>query len=206
MHVCYGDPVLARAIALLCKTPRIAMAMSFASSIAMAGCDTEPTEPAVDPWPSTEQCEGLEAWPSASAQLERDVLRRIEALRDEGTDCGERGKYGPASTLVRRTALDCAARTHAQDLAMLGDAQRIGTDGRDERERVEAAGYSATLVLQHVAAGPRDAEELVDRTWLPRPVPCSSLSSDEVTEIGLGHVARSDDDFENYWVVLLAAP
>ncbi len=203
--VCYGDSVFARAIALLSVNWRLAIATSSAALV-VAGCDPEPTEPAADPWPSAEQCADLEAWPSASAELERDVLRHIESLRDDGTDCADRGKFGPAPTLVRRAALDCAARVHAQDLATLGEARRIGSDGRDERERVEAAGYSATVVLQHVAAGPRDAQELVEQTWLPRPVPCSSLSSDEVTEIGLGHVAQSDDDFENYWVLVLAAP
>lgn len=162
--------------------------------------------PPSEPWPQTEACEGLDDWPNAWANLEWDVLDRIDAVRQEGADCEDRGKWGPAPSLTRRSALDCAARFHAQDMVDREYFGRIDPDGIDARGRVDAAGYSAAIVVQHVAAGPRDAHELIEMTWLPRPVPCQSLLSSEVTEIGLGLVGEFDEERTTTWVMVLATP
>jgi uncharacterized protein YkwD len=185
---------------------------------ATAAC--EPASAGPEPgqaWPSAAACEGLDAWPEAFAEHEAAALARIDARRAEGADCGERGKWGPAPALRRRTALDCAARAHALDMAERGYFGRLDPDGRSEADRVEAAGYAAAVLVQHLAAGPRDAEALVERTWGPRPVPCSSMADPALTEVGLGYFgdadvpptteAASDDGaFATYWVLLLAHP
>lgn len=163
-------------------------------------------EPDPRPWPQTESCEGLDVWPQAWADQEQAALERIDALRREGADCGERGKFGPAPSLRRSPALDCAARFHAQDMAEREYFGRLDPDGADERDRVDATGYSAALVLQHLAAGPRDASELVEQTWRPRTVPCSSMLSSDVTEIGLGFVGDLDTELTTHWVLMLARP
>jgi uncharacterized protein YkwD len=176
--------------------------------LVLGACDGAPeaSDAAPEAWPRTEACEGLDAWPEAHAELEAEALARIDARRAEGVDCGERGKWGPAEPLRRRTALDCAARAHALDMATEGYFGRLDADGRGEAERVEAAGYAAAVLVQHLAAGPRDAIELVDRTWGPRPVPCESMADPMLEEVGLGHVGEVDDEFESYWVLLLASP
>jgi len=188
------------------------LAVSLAS--ATFGCAESPAAPdEAEPWPSEEACEGLDDWPEAFAELEAAALARIDARRAEGSDCGERGKWGPAPALRRRTALDCAARAHALDMAERGYFGRLDPEGNDEADRVAATGYAAAVLVQHLAAGPRDAEELVDRTWGPRAVPCESMADPGLTEVGLGHVGDVDvpegaegDAFGTYWVLLLASP
>lgn len=174
----------------------------------LGACDPTPeaSDPPPDAWPRAEACEGLDAWPEAYAELETEALARIDERRAEGVDCGERGKWGPTEPLRRRSALDCAARAHALDMATEGYFGRLDADGRGEAERVEAAGYAPSVLVQHLAAGPRDATELVDRTWGPRPVPCESMSDPTLVEVGIGHVGDVDDEYATYWVLLLASP
>lgn len=175
----------------------------------VAACDpNDDSVPQPEPWPGAVACEGLDDddWDPERIQREDDAIERIARLREEGADCGEAGKSVPAPRLRRRTALDCAARFHARDMAEREYVGRLDPDGVDEWARVADTGYSASALVQHVAAGPRDVDELVDQTWLPRPVPCSNLTSDELTEIGIGYFGITDDDFGTYWVVLLASP
>ncbi len=172
-----------------------------------SACDDAPPEPSpAEPWPRAEACEGLDAWPDAFAELEAAALARIGERRAEGSDCGERGKWGPAPPLRRRAALDCAARAHSLDMAERGYVGRLDPDGVDEVARVEATGYASAALVQHVAAGPRDALELVDRTFGPRAVPCASMADAALTEAGIGHVGDVDDALGAYWVLLLASP
>jgi hypothetical protein len=184
------------------------LVLGLVHGLVLGACDPAPeaSDPAPEAWPRTEACEGLDAWPEAYAELEAEALARIDARRAEGVDCGERGKWGPAKPLRRRAALDCAARAHALDMATEGYFGRLDADGRGEAERVEAAGYAAAVLVQHLAAGPRDGAELVDRTWGPRPVPCESMADPMLEEVGIGHVGEVDDDFGSYWVLLLASP
>jgi uncharacterized protein YkwD len=176
--------------------------------LVLSACDPTPdaSDPFPEAWPRTEACEGLDEWPEAYAELEDAALAELGERRAEGADCGERGKWGPAEPLQRRTALDCAARAHALDMATQGYFGRLDPDGRGEAERVEAAGHAAAVLVQHLAAGPRDGVELVDRTWAPRPVPCASMADPTLTEVGIGHVGDVDDELGTYWVLLLASP
>lgn len=190
------------------RWPRAIVATASMAALACA-CDPSPPGGAeADPeaWPGTEACAGLDEWPSAFAELEAAALERIDERRAEGADCGERGKWGPAEPLRRRTALDCAARSHALDMATQGYFGRLDPEGVGEAERVEAAGYAAAVLVQHLAAGPRDADELIDQAWAPRAVPCASMADPTLTEVGLGHVGDVDDAFGTYWVLLLASP
>jgi uncharacterized protein YkwD len=176
-------------------------------AVLATACDEAPAEaPAPEAWPRTEACEGLDEWPEAFAALEADVLVTIDERRAEGADCGERGKWGPAPALRRRTALDCAARAHALDMATQGYFGRLDPDGEGEAERVEAAGYAPAVLVQHLAAGPRDARELVEATWAPRAVPCQDMADPALVEVGIGHVGDVDDERQTYWVLLLASP
>ena len=175
--------------------------------VLVSACDDAAgAAPVPEGWPRTEACEGLDEWPEAFAALETEALAEIDRRRAEGADCGERGKWGPAPALRRRTALDCAARAHALDMATQGYFGRLDSDGEGEAERVEAAGYAAAVLVQHLAAGPRDAEELVEGTWAPRPVPCQSMADAALGEVGIGHVGDVDDELGTYWVLLLASP
>lgn len=195
--VCYGERVHVR----------VRLGGITAMSVMSIACDPEPTAgPMQEPWPKTAACEGLDEWPQAWAELEEQTLDRIDALREEGADCGARGKHGPAPSLRRSAALDCAARYHARDMVEREYFRRLDPEGVDEWARVEAAGYEAAVVIQHMATGPRDASELVDQTWQPRPVPCSSLVSTEVTEVGLGLVSEIEGELTTVWVLMLATP
>lgn len=127
---------------------------------------------APEAWPTTEACEGLDEWAPAFVALEDEALARIDARRAEGADCGERGKWEPAPSLRRRTALDCAARYHALDMATRGYFGRLDPDDRDE-----ARPRGGSRVFRGGAGGaprrgPARRGELVDRTWAPRAVPC----------------------------------
>lgn len=180
---------------------------ALGTAILTSACDpADDSESGREAWPEAAACERLDEWPPAFAALEDEALARIDARRAEGADCGERGKWGPAPALRRRSALDCAARSHALDMATQGYFGRLDADDRDEADRVEAAGYAAAELVEHLAAGPRDAEELVDRTWAPRAVPCESMADPALTEVGIGTVGDVDDELGTYWVLLLARP
>ncbi|MCH9680478.1 MAG: hypothetical protein K0V04_03510 [Deltaproteobacteria bacterium] len=189
--------------------------LALVGIVLAAGCDTAATdgaEGADAPWPSASLCADVEAWPDASASLEDALLRRIDAARSNGGDCGERGKPAPAPALLRRPALDCAARAHASDMVAQRYFGRLDPDGVDEYARVEQTEYEAALVVQHIARGPRDAEELLDQTWLPRPVQCSSVLSEDLEEVGLAYIDAppgedpDEDPGGPHWVVVLATP
>lgn len=187
------------------SSSRRGRAVAACLALGLAACDPPPSSPeAPEPWPRTAACEGLDDWPQAWAELEADALARIDGLRSEGVDCGERGKHGPSAPLQRRAALDCAARRHAMDMATEGYVGRLDPDGLDEHARVEAAEGTFEGLVQHVAAGPPDAQTLVDRTWQPRPVPCATMADGTLTEVGIGHVGEIDDEFGTRWVLLLA--
>ena len=145
-------------------------------------------------------------WPVASTELEETTLELIDEVRTEGADCDEAGKFGPTPALVRHPALDCAARFHALDMVEQDYFGRFDPDGLDEAARVEAAGYTPEVLVQHIAAGPRDAQELVEQLWLPRAVPCSNLTSSQVTAIGLAYVGELEDEQSTRWVMVLAGP
>lgn len=168
-------------------------------------CDPDPAPDASpEAWPSALACEGLDDWPDAWSQLEADAVQRIDEVRGQVTECGDEGKFVRTPTLRRRTALDCAARAHARDMAQQQYVGRYDQAGRDEDDRAADAGYSATEIVQHIAAGPITAEELIDDLWLSRDPTCADLVTEQHTELGLGYVGDIDDEFGTYWVVVLS--
>lgn len=175
------------------------------AALALVACGPASSPDPPDAWPATAACEGLDDWRATWAEAEADVLGGIAAARDEGIDCGSGGKHFLSPRLQRRAALDCAARVHALDMAVQQYVGRYDPEGRSEVERAQAADYSAASFAQHLAAGPDDSGDLLD-LWWSRPQICADLASDAFTEVGLAHVGEVDDEFGEYWVVVLAQP
>jgi hypothetical protein len=130
---------------------------------------------------------GIEAQGEPSVLL-LDLLN--EARLDEGLD-----PYRESRLLAD------AAQRHADDLAANGFAApedpHLGSDGTDEQERIDEAGYAAwtqnerLIVAENVWSG-RGAPEDVLSSFLEDPVQRDNLFSDAYREVGIGFATDGD--------------
>lgn len=174
---------------------------------AFAGCDPETgSDLEVDAaLPSVEACDPARGWNRDWADLEAEVALRIDRARARGADCDEAGKLPVAPALSRNGALTCAARVHALSMASRGFTGHVDPDGVDPQMRVSAAGYEGTIV-EHWAAGPDDAQALVDDLWLRSASHCADLVTRDFVDVGVAHVGDVEAEHDHYWVVVLGAP
>ena len=130
----------------------------------------------------------LAAQAGASARL-LELLN--EARLDEGLDPYRQSRL-----------LTDAAQRHASDLAANGfadaDDVHLGSDGTDEEDRIEDAGYSAwtrdeqLIVAENVWAG-RGSPEDVLASFLEEPAQRDNLFSDRYREVGIGFATDTDE-------------
>ncbi|MBK6686015.1 MAG: putative Ig domain-containing protein [Deltaproteobacteria bacterium] len=140
--------------------------------------------------PSNSYCSGVLAWPSASAQLESEVLAVVNQYRAQGAYCGSNGWFAPAPPLAFEPALRCAARVHSMDMATRGYFAHINPEGQSVAARATLAGYVAALTGENLAAGPATAIDAVE-AWLASDVHCANLMDPQWQATGLGYHASS---------------
>jgi uncharacterized protein YkwD len=115
---------------------------------------------------------------------------------------------------ARSRLLSNAAQRHADDLAETGladpDDPHQGSDGSDEQERIEEAGYAAwsedgeLVVAENVWSGRGEPQEALD-AFLEDPAYRDHLLSDAFREIGIG-VANDADGRTTYVLDFGARP
>lgn len=131
------------------------------------------------------------------------VLAAVNALRERGADCGEAGRFLPASPLRWNATLAAAADRHAQDLLQRGVLDHRDANGRDLAERIRDSGYAPQRWAENLAAG-HDSLDEVMRDWRLSARHCSNLMQPAVTEIGLA--CRGPQGPGRTWVLTLARP
>jgi uncharacterized protein YkwD len=111
--------------------------------------------------------------------------------------------------LVVNAQLTAAAQGHAADMACNSFLSHIGSDGSSVKDRVTAAGYSASIALEDIYAQPPqfggDPAAAV-QWWMSDLIHRSALLNEKVVEIGVGYAYYADSQLDGYWSVIFAAP
>ena len=121
---------------------------------------------------------------------------------------GERTAAGlPALTVDAQ--LTEAAQVHAEDMLCNNYLSHTGLDGSTPEERVEAAGFSASLVLENLYAlhpayggNPQSALDW----WIGDPDSKADLLNAETTAVGIAYVTSDESLLGGYFVVVSAKP
>ncbi|MBY0459221.1 MAG: CAP domain-containing protein [Gemmataceae bacterium] len=129
--------------------------------------------------------------PALTAEEEAVVARTNEAR-----------KKADLKPLAVNPKLVEAARKHGENMARSGKLEHT-LDDKNPTDRVKAAGYKPRLVGENIAAGQKDADEVVTG-WLDSPVHRDNILDKNFTEIGVAAV--KDDKGRVYWVQVFGQP
>lgn len=150
------------------------------------GEDTEPPPP--DP---AEDCHpDVADWPESWADLEDQVLERVNEERAAGADCGSSGTYAPTGPLAMEDHLRCAARYHSMWMAdndTLAHESPGGDLGDTPWARMSAAGFTGTQIGENVAAGYGSAAAVIEG-WMDSDGHCANIMNPSASLIGVGYV------------------
>ncbi len=168
------------------RHPFIARTLASACALLLA-LPARPALPAPD-------CDGIDP---------QRIQQRLNALRERGGWCGERGAFAPTLPLHWHERLQQAAQGHAAWVAQQGALDHFGEDGRTVGQRARQAGYSWRRVAENLAAGQRSFDRALS-DWSLSPSHCAALFDGRVSELGLACVRGARG--VPYWVLVLAQP
>ena len=139
-----------------------------------------------------------------AAAVAARVLELVNAVRDQGRDCG-RESFAAAPPLTLSPTLTNAASDHASDMARNTTLAHTGSDGSNSGERITRSGYVWGASGENVAAGQRDADAVV-AAWLASPGHCATLMGPYFKEMGVAFAVAPDANPSIYWAQVFAAP
>jgi len=201
---------------------RSASVLVLAASLS-AGCSGDPVSPYTsgtdtdtdgdsdaDAGDPLERCDPSAAnWPPAWAALEDQVVDLVNAIREEGADCGDAGVFAATAPLVMEPHLQCAARVHSLDMGTRNyfdhNSGPDGPLGDTPFERVAAAEYEGFLLGENLAAGEDNAEDTVEM-WIGSGQHCAKMMNPGATETGIGFAAVDGSVWTNYWTQDFGSP
>lgn len=126
-----------------------------------------------------------------------DVVAMVVA----GTNA-ERAAAG-LTRLTVEARLTAAALAHSTDMAARDFFAHESPEGRSVADRVTAAGYAYRIVAENIAAGQRDAAEVVTG-WMNSPGHRANILNPELRQIGVGRAAGGT--YGTYWVQVFGTP
>jgi uncharacterized protein YkwD len=129
------------------------------------------------------------------------VTQLEDLINDERTAAGL-----PALTI--NAQLSAAAEAHATDMLCNNYVSHLGLDGSTPEQRVEAAGFDASLVVEnlfalHPAYG-GNPQAAID-WWTTDPVSKADLLNEDTTAFGIAYVSSDTSLFGGYFVVVSAS-
>jgi uncharacterized protein YkwD len=143
--------------------------------------------------------------PAAACAVDENaefVTQLQTLINDERTAAGL-----PALTV--NTQLTEAARDHAVDMLCNNYLSHIGLDGSTPEERVQKAGFTASLVLENLYAlapefggNPQTAFDW----WMNDPESKADLLNTNTTAVGIAYVTSDESLLGGYFVVVSARP
>lgn len=149
-------------------------------------------------FPDTPICDAVEnGWSGSLKENEVEIL--VSTIRSNGGKCGD-SSFGDADeALTRDGSLWCAARIHSQDMGtrFMDDN---GSNGSTPADRASAALWTGGEVIQTVAVGYQNPQQVVD-AWRRRPELCAKLLDPDVVSVGVG-VFESPENGESWTIVL----
>jgi uncharacterized protein YkwD len=130
------------------------------------------------------------------------VTQLQDLINEERTSAGL-----PALTL--NAQLTTAAKNHAVNMLCNNYLSHIGLDGSTPEQRVEAAGFNASVVVEnlyalHPAYG-GNPQAAVD-WWMSDPIAKADLLNEDTTQFGISYVSSDTSLLGGYFVVVSAAP
>lgn len=146
---------------------------------------------------------------ACSAIDPQQVLREVNARRQQGALCGSRGGMASAPPLAWSDSLLALAAQQARWLASQGRLAHTGPEGQTLRQRADAVGYDYARIAENVAAGQRSLQQVLDG-WTSSEGHCVNLFDAQVSEMALACVISPSQDANRggrpYWALLLARP
>ena len=112
------------------------------------------------------------------------------------------------SALSVNTDLAAAAKAHATDLLCSNELRHEGSDGSTPESRVEAQGFTASLVVENIYAAPvgvGDPQSAVD-WWMSNPDRRADILNANTTVFGVAYVSSQESMLGGYFVVVSAKP
>ena len=175
---------------------------------AAPGTDASATPPASQPAPGTVGDSAVVADATLSCGLpdfRAEALRRINAYRAAGAQCGARGSFPAAPALAWDERLASAAYAHARDMADHNYFSHTGRDGSSPGQRAADSGYAASAVGENIAAGYATVQAVVDG-WMASDGHCANLMHAAYRDLGLACADGAGSTYGRYWALTLAAP
>jgi len=125
------------------------------------------------------------------------MLEEVNRLRVSGCLCGDE-YMPPVKELAWNDKLEIAAQKHVTDMFENDNFNHVGSDGSVLSERIEAAGYSWSMLGENISYGHTDAAGAV-HGWMESDGHCRNMMNPVFNEIGAAGKG-------NYWVMDLGAP
>lgn len=139
------------------------------------------------------------------ADFRAELMRRVNALRAAGADCGNLGSFAPTLPLAWNEVLAKAAEGHSRDMGRHDYLEHVGRDGSTPAARVDAQGYAWSMVAENIAGGQPGIAEVME-SWRRSPGHCANLMKPGLKEIGVACVRASGTRYRLYWTMVLGAP
>jgi uncharacterized protein YkwD len=168
-----------------------------------AGGQATPESTSATTVAATSAADGTASAASCSFDENEQFVTQLRTLIDE-----ERTNAGlPA--LTTNAQLETAARNHAVDMLCNNYLSHVGLDGSTPEDRLQAAGFPASLVLENLYAlhpayggNPQSALEW----WLNDADSRADLLNANTTVVGVAYVTSDESLLGGYFVVLSARP
>jgi uncharacterized protein YkwD len=112
------------------------------------------------------------------------------------------------SALSVNADLAAAAKAHATDLLCSNELRHEGSDGSTPESRVEAQGFTASLVVEDLYAAPvnvGDPQSAID-WWMSDSASRADILNAGTTVFGVAYVSSEESMLGGYFVVLSAKP
>ena len=134
------------------------------------------------------------------------ALARINKVRAAGANCRGEGRFAPAGPLAWNDKLAQVAAQHSRDMSSHNFFSHDGRDGRNQRQRIDAAGYAWKSIGENIEAGSTSVGEAIDR-WMASDHHCANIMNPAFTELGLACARGAPQDtYETYWTMELGRP
>jgi uncharacterized protein YkwD len=102
---------------------------------------------------ATGYCDRVASWPEEWESLENGAWNLVNELRETGVGCSGEPVEPPPPLLNLVPALRCAARLHSEDMVLGDFFDHVNEDGVNYPERIQRAGYSASVYGESIARG-----------------------------------------------------
>jgi len=153
---------------------------------------------------ATRTAGGSEGTPAAACNFEENtsfVTQLQTLINDERTS-------NNLSALSVNAELAAAAKAHATDLLCSNELRHEGSDGSTPESRVEAQGFTASLVVEDLYAAPVDGgdpQSAID-WWMSDSASRADILNPNTTVFGVAYVSSEASMLGGYFVVVSAKP